>query len=230
MSEPDDRAENFLQQWSQRKRTAKMRPRDETEPPEAAKADAGASPGGTTTPVPDLPTFDPAALPPIESITATSDVRAFLAPGVPEELSRAALRRVWSADPAIRDFIGLAENQWDFTQPDSIPGFGALELTPEMRRLVAQLVGDAPKSAPSQQSASTKANEHIPENSTKLPPPMKPGPVAIPAADSARSSEDCLQPQLILRGSNSAAMQTDQDVDEASPQPTGRKHGGALPR
>lgn len=229
MSEPDDQAENFLQRWSQRKRAAKMRPPDETEPAEAAKADAGAPPGATTTPAFDLPTFDPATLPPIESITATSDIRAFLAPGVPEELSRAALRRAWSADPAIRDFIGLAENQWDFTKPDGVPGFGSLELTPEIRRMVAQLFGDAPKSAPSQQSASSETNESIAESSAKQPLSTAPDPVAIPAADSAGSSEDCLQPQLVLRGSNSAAMQPDHDVEE-SPQPAERKHGGALPR
>lgn len=29
-------------------------------------------------------------------------------------------------DPVIRDFIGLSENSWDFTDPDSIPGFGSL--------------------------------------------------------------------------------------------------------
>jgi hypothetical protein len=39
-------------------------------------------------PVPQLPS--------IESIVAESDVRAFLAPGVPPELTRAALRRAWS--------------------------------------------------------------------------------------------------------------------------------------
>jgi hypothetical protein len=36
------------------------------------------------------------------------------------------LRRVWTSDPAIRDFIGIAENQWDFNDPDAIPGFGPL--------------------------------------------------------------------------------------------------------
>jgi len=229
MSDPDDRAENFLQRWSQRKRAAKTRPPDETEPAEAVKADAGAPPGGVTTPAFDLPAFDPTTLPPIESITATSDIRAFLAPGVPEELSRAALRRAWSADPAIRDFIGLAENQWDFTKPDGVPGFGSLELTPEIRRMVAQLFGDAPKSAPSQQPASSETNESIAESPAERPPPTAPDPVAIPAADSAGSSENCLQPQLVLRSSNSAAMQPDRDAEE-SPQPAERKHGGALPR
>ena len=33
---------------------------------------------------------------------APSDIRAYLAPGVPAELTRAALRRAWLADPTIR--------------------------------------------------------------------------------------------------------------------------------
>ena len=55
------------------------------------------------------------------SITAGTDIRDFLKPGVPMSLTRAALRRAWPADPAIRDFIGLAENQWDFTEPNPSP-------------------------------------------------------------------------------------------------------------
>jgi 6-methylsalicylate decarboxylase len=46
-----------------------------------------------------------------------STIRAFLRPGVPAELARAALRRAWVADPAIRDFIGLAESSRDFNAP-----------------------------------------------------------------------------------------------------------------
>ncbi len=53
-----------------------------------------------------------------------SDIRAFLEKGVPVALTKAALRRAWTADPAIRDFMRIAENQWDFTDPTSIPGFG----------------------------------------------------------------------------------------------------------
>jgi hypothetical protein len=58
-------------------------------------------------------------LPPIESIGAESDIRCFLAPGVPAELTRAALRRAWVVDPAIRDFVGLSENSWDFDRPSA---------------------------------------------------------------------------------------------------------------
>ena len=80
-------------------------------------------------------------MPPIDSITAGSDIKAFLQAGVPQDLTRAALRRAWTADPAIRDFIGLAENQWDFTDPTAMPGFGPLEATDDLRQLVSQAMG-----------------------------------------------------------------------------------------
>jgi hypothetical protein len=90
------------------------------------------------------PPFDPAALPPIDSIVAGSDIRAFLQKGVPAELTKAALRRAWTSDPAIRDFIGIAENQWDFTDPAAIPGFGPLEATGDLPQLIAQAMGELP--------------------------------------------------------------------------------------
>jgi hypothetical protein len=71
--------------------------------------------------------FDLVSLPSIESITATTDVRPFLAPGVPRELKIAVLRRVWVTDPRIRDFRGLQENGWDFSDPRGIPGFDPFE-------------------------------------------------------------------------------------------------------
>ena len=74
-----------------------------------------------------------------------TDIRAFLAPGVPKELARAALRRAWSADPAIRDFMGLAENDWDFTDPAAMPGFGALPPGYDVKKMVAQIFGDGDK-------------------------------------------------------------------------------------
>ena len=54
--------------------------------------------------------------------------------GVPADLTRAALRRVWTVDPAIRDFVGLAENAWDFTDPNAMPGFGPLEASDDVSR------------------------------------------------------------------------------------------------
>ena len=80
----------------------------------------------------------PVELPPIDSINAMTDVAPFLAPSVSADLTRAALRRAWATDPAIRDFVGLCENGWDFTAVDGVPGFGALS-SDEVKRLVAEL-------------------------------------------------------------------------------------------
>ena len=61
---------------------------------------------------------------------------------MPAELTRAALRRAWVSDPAIRDFIGIAENQWDFNDPEAIPGFVSLpERIRRVRPSVARLGG-----------------------------------------------------------------------------------------
>jgi hypothetical protein len=73
------------------------------------------------------PPFDLASLPSVASITQASDIRQFLQAGVPAELVRAALRAAWVTDPTIRDFIGIADSQWDFNDPTSMPGFGPLE-------------------------------------------------------------------------------------------------------
>jgi Protein of unknown function (DUF3306) len=113
MSDSEDSTENFMQRWSRRKRAAKTVTPDETEPPrrESREADADSAPSPPADSEAHVPAFDMTTLPPIDSITAASDVRAFLAAGVPEDATRAALRRAWLTDPTIRDFVGLAENQ-----------------------------------------------------------------------------------------------------------------------
>jgi hypothetical protein len=152
MSEP----ENFIARWSRRKRKAAEAAEGATPPAPAPggaddithaggnerKADA-APPPPSGTGEPKTSGLDWSKLPPLETITAESDIRAFLAPGVPPELTRAALRRAWAADPRIRDFVGLADYDWDFNTPGSIPGFGSLEMTDELRRQIARMVGSS---------------------------------------------------------------------------------------
>ena len=86
--------------------------------------------------------FDLSSLPSIEQVTSATDVTAFLRKGIPQELTRAALRRAWTADPAIRDFVGLAENAWDFNDPDAMSGFGPLDCSAEqLDAFVDRIVG-----------------------------------------------------------------------------------------
>ena len=84
---------------------------------------------------------DLASLPSIEAIAGDTDVRGFLQSGVPAELTRAALRRAWTSDPAIRDFVGIAENQWDFNDPNAIPGFCPLPATENVSAVLTQALG-----------------------------------------------------------------------------------------
>jgi hypothetical protein len=89
--------------------------------------------------------FDPATLPPIESIDAQTDITLFVQNGVPEKLRLAALRRAWTVDPAIRDFKGLQENDWNFNDANSTPGFGELNPEVDVKRMVAEILGEAPR-------------------------------------------------------------------------------------
>src|SRR5215831_4525770 len=176
MSEP----ENFIARWSRRKREA-------AEDAEATKSSAapdaaaeGAHPSedqsdtalgrGDARRSPEA-AFDPTKLPPIETITAETDITAFLAPGVPAELTRAALRRAWAADPKIRDFIGLSENSWDFNAPGAMTGFGPLEMTDELRQQIARMVGRSlgsePSDRPTQGSAEVGGKPSRAETSTE---------------------------------------------------------------
>ena len=153
--------ENFLTRWSRRKNAAAedeeeanspavLSPQTSGETVESEGAAAAERPDGDAPALPSVPpnpvgpSFDPTSVPPIESIAADTDIRAFLEPGVPPELTRAALRRAWAADPNIRDFVGLADYDWDFNTPGSMAGFGSLDMTDELRRVVAQIIGPTP--------------------------------------------------------------------------------------
>lgn len=137
--------ESLVARWSRRKRAAAAKTGVRPEPENEG---GGVAPDGSAAPVPPnetQPPFDPTSVPPIESIGAGSDVRAFLAAGVPVELTRAALRRAWSVDPAIRDFVGLSENSWDFNAPGGVPGFGTIAAE-DIRRLL-DLAAEEPRSS-----------------------------------------------------------------------------------
>jgi uncharacterized protein DUF3306 len=148
MSNPASPIETFLRRWSRRKRAST---RDDAHMAEKPPDD-----GGTAAPHGEPPTLNPESLPPVEAIGAATDVRPFLEAGVPADLTRAALRRAWAADPAIRDFIGIADNQWDFTKADGVPGFGPLKLTPDMERLVGELFGDFATATPARAEPDTQ--------------------------------------------------------------------------
>ena len=141
MSDP----ENFLSRWSRRKREVLREAEGADRPAPTVNAlaeDDDTSGDAAHRPAPSragLP-FDPVSLPPIQSITADTDIRGFLGAGVPSELTRAALRRAWACDPAIRNFVGLADYDWDFNAADSMAGFGPLKMTDDVAKMAAQIL------------------------------------------------------------------------------------------
>src|SRR2546430_5360584 len=186
MSDP----ENFIARWLRRKTAAQDAEARPAAAPAAAptRADDGggdrkatdAAPALGGAREPSVAAFDPAKLPPIESISAETDIRAFLAPGVPAHLTRAALRRAWASDPKIRDFVGLSENSWDFNAPDAIAGFGPLEMTDALRQEVARMLGrgiageapnPAPAQAPQEMPSSSEGTSELADAASKVTPP-----------------------------------------------------------
>ena len=236
MSEPD----NFLTRWSRRKREAAEDNGEPDKPaaieqPAAEKGDALA-PAAARAPqaqpqaqAPAAAEFDLNTLPPIESIGPDTDISAFLKSGVPSALRHAALRRVWTADPAIRDFKGLAENDWDFNDPDAIPGFGKLDPDFDVRKMVARVFGeDRPADAASTQEPLPATDEqpvHASQQSDDTADASAPADPAI--AEASQVSTPAAEQGLVQREEN-IALQQDKSA-HSTDQNKPRRHGGALP-
>jgi hypothetical protein len=226
--------EDFLTRWSRRKHSsaAGVKPAAESAPvPAEALPNPDRNLAGHVEPA-----FDPATLPPIDSITAVSDISAFLQRGVPAELTRAALRRVWTADPAIRDFVGLAENAWDFTDPTAMPGFGPLESSDEVRRMIADLVDRigraASPSVPDAEIEPLQTAENCNDSNLLGAPAATEEPSPVENCTSNTEAAQNADDQVLVRGNkDDAALQHDaaeRNVDVV--QISRRQHGGALPQ
>jgi hypothetical protein len=132
-------------------------------------------------------------------------VSAFLRPGVPADLTQAALRRAWVADPAIRDFVGPAENAWDFNAPGGVPGFGPLRAIDDVQRLAALVAGVLP---PDEAEAAVGGEEEPSDTPQAAVPPT-----AVP--DEAAATPDPCAPQQ--------EPPTEREASLSRP-----RHGGAL--
>jgi len=231
-------SEDFLSRWSRRKRAAVEKgeaPETGTPPDRDDEAESAATTPAVAPAKADTLLFDLKDLPPIESITASTDIRPFLRPGVPAELTRAALRRAWTADPAIRDFVGLADYDWDYHTPGSMAGFGPLEMTDELRAAVARILGDMPgEAAPEPSGARAAALEA--GKARQEPGPLPPAPVpsvgGTIAQDQRANEQDVAkipEPAAEVRHKD-IAVQHEPAEDEVGPSTARRGHGRALPK
>jgi hypothetical protein len=128
--------DGFLTRWSRRKLGA-----DPDQQSPAAPAEV--SPEATEE---SLPEDELALLPRIEDLTPESDISGFLRKGVPDLLKKAALRRMWALDPAIRDYVGDARDYaWDWNIPGNVPCSGPLLPTEEMTARIQRMFSRSPE-------------------------------------------------------------------------------------
>lgn len=246
MSERQKSGESFLERWSRQKIEAERGAPETAAAREPTPDDAALPerPGGSanTAPVSKAePEFDLASLPSLNSITAATDIRAFLAPGVPNQLTRAALRRAWAVDPAIRDFVGLAENAWDFTAPDAIAGFGDLPPGYDVKKLVAHILGGREKETvtPSQPAEPRKTAAASNPEETASPATADAAPAKEAGQDLSRPADGtervklaAAQPRdgFVQREDSDTAVHKDHSSITAAQGKSRRHHGGALPQ
>lgn len=214
MNDPD----NFLSRWSRRKQGA-GEDKEKNETGEAVAAPAPETQQGkpaapSAAPIPE---FDVESLPSIESISAGTDISAFMRSGVPEGLKHAALRRAWASDPVIRDFVGLNENFWDAAGPDGIPGFGDLDPNLDVRRMVSELFGETPRQDTQPVLEADRVADSSALPTDNLPEAADPPQATLPPAE-----------ELPQRNENAAAqIEPSESVPEKK---ISRRHGGAMPK
>jgi hypothetical protein len=221
--------ESFVSRWARLKRGSDIQrgtnPFVDEPPASAAKTSATGVEGAIVQPeiaaTADAP-FDPSSLPSIDEIGVDTDIRGFLQSRVPAELTRAALRQAWASDPAIRDFIGIAENQWDFNDPDAISGFGPLPEGYDVSGLLSQVLG---------------GRDRLVETIPKISESVEPISFAVancepadPGLDVRKFADAELGSLPDNRTGARAVAENDQIAEVNDRPPHHRRHGSALPR
>ena len=252
MSDPDipDTSEPFLSRWSRKKRDAVRKPGSAAAEPGAdpgavdelaeIEADAGPCAPGAATPIAEEE-IDLSKLPRVEELTTHSDITGFLDRRVPAVLRNAALGRMWTLDPTIRDFIEVAENQWNWNVPggapfyeEMLPGSGAGTLMADATSAISRTVGSAGNvEAPVVSLADADVEiQHQPdvdqantEHAAAHQDPLSDDTAAGVALGPQTVEPEPELPVARMSGSGDGAMRHSL---EPTP-PVRRRHGGALP-
>ena len=174
-------SDGILSRWARRKQAVRQQERARAVPQadEASGAVEADSEAGALSDIEANPQADEelaeaiARLPKLEDLTAETDLAPFLRAGIPSALRNAALRRMWSVDPGIRDFVSEArEYAYDWNTPGGVPGLGPMLPTDDIKAMVERIMtGAGPKPAPT---------------------PLEPGDTREPDADpdTQRTAED----------------------------------------
>ena len=213
-------AGDLFGRWSRRKQAVRR-----LEAGKAAEAAAGLEADQQTPEPAATVSLAPAEPPPsLDDLTAESDLSEFLREGVPAALRNAAMRKMWSLDPAIRDHVGLAENAWDFNRPDAMAGFGPLEAGRAVVNFLSTIVREAPVD-PEATAPATDAPTAATEDTASPPQDQPPEPAPVPreVRQDGPDVRPAVETAALRPGDGSPAA----DPRLGLPRP---RHGGAVPR
>ncbi len=228
--------DGFLVRWSRRKRGAAVPEEPAPEAvvvPEAPDDEPAALPAAPAAEVP-LPAPDreiaaePVSLPSLDSVTLDGNLSAFLRPGVPSGLRHAALRRMWSLDVGIRDFVGPADYAWDYNVEGGVPG-SSLKMVGNLRAMLAQIVGRT--EAQLDVDEAVLRGEAPPEVMPPAAEPALPEDLAEPLPVAAVSAPAFVPPAIAAAawpGSNAAPIAFIEAPPRGLP-PARKRHGAAIP-
>ena len=149
------------------------------------------------------------------------------------------MRRVWVADPAIRDFIGNAENQWDITPGGNAPGFDFSPPDGDVQRImVAEIFGGGRRKEPDKvaepedklsarkEPKSLRRTDSdqldVNDNADERDPPAEQIANEVPSADAAATTP--------VQQADVASQNNDAEQNESLRVVARRSHGGAMPK
>jgi hypothetical protein len=147
-------------------------------------------------------------------------------------------------DPAIRDFVGLQENDWDFTNPAAVPGFSEMPAGYDVKKVIAEIFGEAkPSVEPLDVPESPQPRPARPQEVAAGPESTTPTMAALPTNEPetasvtpsvrlstpAEETDEPANSKFVQRNTNTAAQQ-DEPEQPATSAPRRRQHGGALPQ
>jgi hypothetical protein len=161
-----------------------------------------------------------ADLPSLDALTPETDLTPFLRSGVPTALRNAALRRMWSLDPGIRDFVSEArEYAYDWNTPGGVPGLGPLLPSDDVKAMLGRLFRDPAEAKAHPVEHPAESIEEPNPNLADATPPVEAAPEDEPVADEAMRPATAAIPS---RAQSEVAQ-------VPSMEPRMRRHGGAIP-
>jgi Protein of unknown function (DUF3306) len=227
MSRPEDDG-GFLGRWSKRKQAVQLEAKQElktpAEPIQQALVDRNSDVSVTQEEEKEEVSLP---LPSLDDILPGGDVSVFLQKHVPDSLRNLALRKAWAMDPEISGFIEMAENQWDFNNPDSIPGFSSKLEGIDLKAMVDKVfnnVAPLEKEEPEEELIEANLDENTSQEAISDTSEF-----IIMDTKSSQNAENTAMNREKMGKTDSFVATQKNTVKSDGYEPDKRRHGSALP-